>query len=115
MSKVKMPEQRYWRDADGDLNPRGYTPDEMEAYAAARVAEAMEASGWQPIATAPRDGTEFQTWLGFWEPRCRFKPDTETLEIWGRADYDMDDWVTVPHLTATHWRPLPEPPNTHPA
>ena len=43
MSKVKMPEQRYWRDVDGDLNPRGYTVEDMEAYASAKVAEALAA------------------------------------------------------------------------
>lgn len=50
---------------------------------------------WQPIDTAPRDGTSFQAWVvredtdfGFWEPRVRFNPDCEAFEIWGRTDYD---------------------------
>ncbi len=113
MSKVKMPELGEGRlyvispAYTGDV----LTAEAAEAYAAARVAEAMESSGWQPIKTAPRDGTEFQTWLGFWEPRCRFRPDSEGLEIWGRVDYDLDGWADASHLTATHWMPQPAAPS----
>ena len=73
---------------------------------------------WQPIETAPQDGTPFQVWvirnyeprLGFWEPNARFNPETGAFEIWGRADYDLEDYEVFSHLTATHWMPLPDPP-----
>lgn len=64
---------------------------------------------WQPIETAPRDGTEFQAWIGNWEPRCRFNEDG-TFQIWGRIDYDIEGWDYYPSAIATHWMPLPEPP-----
>lgn len=73
---------------------------------------------WQPIETAPKDGTEFQAWLilendklhGFWEPRCKYNEDG-ILGIWGRIDYDEEDWdYTYFQLVPTHWMPLPEPP-----
>lgn len=69
-------------------------------------------AAWLPIESAPKDGTEFQAWLnvGLWEPRCRFNPDSEAFEIWGRVDYDRDDWDACSHLTATHWMPLPAAP-----
>jgi hypothetical protein len=70
---------------------------------------------WRPIETAPKDGTEFQSWvkaskISFWEPRCRYNPSSEAFELWGRVDYDEDGWGCYPHLSPTHWRPLPSPP-----
>jgi hypothetical protein len=63
---------------------------------------------WRDIATAPRDGTEFQGWIGQWEPRCRFNPETEAFETWGRVDYDENGWEVSD--VATHWMPLPSAP-----
>ena len=71
---------------------------------------------WQPIETAPKDGTEFQAWVthgrdqkGFWEPKCRYS-EHGAFEMWGRVDYDCDGWDTYPGHTPTHWMPLPAPP-----
>lgn len=69
---------------------------------------------WQPIETAPKDGTEFQAWVltmgnGFWEPRCRFD-ENECFQIWDRVDYDTDGWAVYPNLDPTHWMPFPDPP-----
>lgn len=68
------------------------------------------AGGWQAIEGAPKGGVEFQAWVGHWEPRCRFDPDTEAFEIWGRTDYDQDGWDIYMHLKPTHFMPQPEPP-----
>ena len=70
---------------------------------------------WQPISTAPKDGTEFQAWVlngpgpGFWDPRARFDADG-AFQLWGRVDYDEDGWDCHPGWTPTHWQPLPAPP-----
>lgn len=64
----------------------------------------------------PKDGTEFQGWvlngmnIGFWEPRCRFHPETGGLELWGRIGYDEDGWDSSIHWTLTHWQPQPVSP-----
>lgn len=99
----------------------GNTKKEQEMYAAGirtgeenakHNAAIRAAADWLPIESAPKDGTEFQAWLhvGLWEPRCRFNPASEALEIWGRVDYDRDDWGASGHLTATHWMPQPAAP-----
>ncbi|CUJ22084.1 hypothetical protein [Achromobacter xylosoxidans] len=103
----------------------GNTEKEQEMYAAGlEMGEAnaknnaaiRAATGWLPIESAPKDGTEFQAWLniGLWEPRCRFNPDSEAFEIWGRVDYDRDDWDACGHLAATHWMPRPAAPGAAP-
>ena len=76
-------------------------------------------SGWQPIDSAPSDGSEFQAWLtsryhpaGWWEPRCQFNNDG-AFEVWQRTDYDREAFDTV-DATPTHWMPPPAPPEVKP-
>jgi hypothetical protein len=79
------------------------------------------AGGWQPIETAPRDGTLIDLWgsckdsVGRWEgrfPNCH----------WGKVSdrcgghftwMDDEDWGMDSEAYGaiiTHWMPLPEPP-----
>ena len=74
---------------------------------------------WQPIETAPKDGTEFQAWIvrdggiGFWAPECCFNEHGQ-FGVWGRVDYDEDGWdYGLTHLTPTHWMPRPNPPEEY--
>lgn len=64
---------------------------------------------WQPIETAPRDGTEFL---------C-FKRSIKTIVVCTWLDEDHPDcdgdaphvtWDHSPLFDATHWAPLPPPP-----
>ena len=87
--------------------------------------------GWQPIETAPRDGTSVllftachgitQAWFsaGEWEEHYEYGPQYNG-PVWVCADDafqieveemgpDVDD---MHHGTATHWQPLPPPPET---
>ncbi len=78
---------------------------------------------WQPIETAPRDGTEFDAWVV--EPHGSYRV---TGVKWGKGDYflmsdapcfleyrALDDepwryrWQEC-ERNLTHWMPLPEPP-----
>lgn len=79
--------------------------------------------GWQPIETAPRDGTPFLAWCDAWQGEIngieyrKFaavisgKPgssDRDGNKVWWPGDGDAYAvWVR-----ATHWQPLPTPPTT---
>lgn len=81
--------------------------------------------GWQPIETAPKDGTHF---LCRWKPPGADRPETiiafwNTDTIWngfhGVNTQSGDGSRSISSLTfgfgggtlyATHWRPLPTPP-----
>lgn len=67
---------------------------------------------WMPIDTAPKDGKPFQAWIDKygWKPNCRYNPDSEAFELWGRVDYDQDGWDVYPHMVPTHWMPIPSRP-----
>jgi len=62
---------------------------------------------WQPIETAPKDGTfvllsghELPVWQGSWVGRVGRYP----INGWTRFNSVDIDW------SPTHWMPLPEPP-----
>ncbi|AHD10043.1 DUF551 domain-containing protein [Phaeobacter gallaeciensis] len=73
---------------------------------------------WQPIETAPKDGTEI---LAVYVPSGKFSPDFSIVEWDGKswvgkcdgyrsieAQSDFHTNYHEPFLT--HWMPLPEPP-----
>jgi Lar family restriction alleviation protein len=69
------------------------------------IAAWNQRSAWQPIETAPGDGTEIFAWDG--------KGVKVAWCYEGRWIYD--DEMESPYLThwhPTHWQPLPQPPNT---
>jgi hypothetical protein len=66
-------------------------------------------NGWQPIETAPKDGTPF---LCFHHD-TEFSPPTSIDLIWYEPSiktYTMDGDNEVPFAGITHWMPLPPPP-----
>ena len=88
---------------------------------------------WQPIETAPKDGTEIDLWMvdedghGFRIPDAFWVTNEPYRDGWMAANqgYDGDSgWAEVPRYTnkrgkeiwtlATHWMPKPEPPDAKP-
>lgn len=60
--------------------------------------------GWQPIETAPKDGT----WILIWGEQWSGAPIPDV------GHWDDDDWRDDEHTVlafATHWMPLPAPPS----
>lgn len=58
-------------------------------------------SEWQPIETAPRDGTHFLT----------YRPD-RIQEAWWKSDSELGGFgfTYAGYSFPTHWMPLPKPP-----
>lgn len=81
-----------------DENPERATPAEARS----------EQAGWQPFATAPRDGKPFLTFT----PDDTFSAITGIEVMWFDSQlglvYGPD--CSEPVFKPTHWRPLPQPP-----
>lgn len=83
------------------------------------------ANGWQPIETAPKDGTEILGWredcgvlLIRWTSCSEFLTDSE-LDKMDEGTAYREDWFCADFVQGarlegeeapTHWLPLPEPP-----
>jgi hypothetical protein len=72
------------------------------------IAELEARTTWQPIETAPKDGTHFLALRSYME---------ETIdEVWyhddvmGNFELGGTNWFYPPDGFPTHWMPLPEPP-----
>ena len=66
------------------------------------VDQGEEMSEWQPIETAPRDGTEILLFA-----RGPYKDDYRGVGQWSGQ---RNDWFWNFAIRPTHWMPLPEPP-----
>lgn len=62
---------------------------------------------WQPIETAPKDGTGF---LAFWGKDTALDERSFGVVVFVSGEYrNTDDYGTT-YGKPTHWMPLPEPP-----
>lgn len=80
-------------------NPEFITVQALHREAISIVERELPESQWQPIETAPKDGSEFLSWseLSQWVTHW-----DEKSKIWKSGEgYG---------LKPTHWMPLPEPP-----
>ena len=79
----------------------------MDAVQIAEEANARaDAATWQPIETAPKDGT----YVLLYEPR----DDDHAIEV---GFYECETWYGMDHIYSiypTHWMPLPKPPEQTP-
>lgn len=94
---------------EGDpTDKRGQIRAALLAAAAARPAQ----DGWQPIETAPKDGTPVLLWIEFFcasgGPMEGVRPMMATC--WNHGDGWYGGPSQVPGFSPTHWRPLPAPP-----
>lgn len=71
---------------------------------------------WQPIETAPTDGTSVITWNGEYVTEGAFinRRDDDGHTGWCRAEFTrggiLYDLNNVMEPAPTHWMPMPEPP-----
>jgi len=98
----------------------GYAPSpdaakaEVEAHHKACIRSALEpvkASPWQPIETAPKDGSKIDLWAKFEKSGWRRVPDAhwnEAIGDWQLGNFNAADYMVRPEIT--HWMPLPPTP-----
>lgn len=76
----------------------------------------VEMSEWQPINTAPRDGTLIDIWATGRCPDCFWEEcDGEDFMLSGwrqRYAESPGNSFSIDDLEPTHWMPLPQPPST---
>lgn len=66
-------------------------------------------TGWNPIATAPRDGRPILAWDPYYLMRC-VRPDTTSGSWLTDLPYGFERGEREMRVEPTHWMPLPEPP-----
>ena len=84
-----------------------------------RAAEKLKAMQWQPIETAPKDGTPILSRLGpfvyivFWSDDKKLKSPIPWWEM-GSAEWENNKWIGYHEeyyaASPTHWMALPEGP-----
>jgi len=79
--------------------------ERMDAIAKALLAE-RQCRRWQPIETAPKDGTEIMCALYLWNDES--KGYGYELVSWDGEEWCSEDNAIYP---PTHWMPLPSPPS----
>lgn len=111
-----------WPVKDRGIQHFTITQDDAKAKAAIRRGEAVEplyahpphssiptVTGWQPIETAPKDGTEII--IGHdkkgWRTVARWLDDGEGFFEVNNDPSDSWGWGS---MMPTHWQPLPSPP-----
>jgi hypothetical protein len=101
---------------DGEFTPY-YGARQMRdllaaAASLAALAQAPVAQGWQPIETAPKDGTEVLLWL---QPPYNSIEKARWFDLWGNWQIgefpeDSDEYCGIGSALPTHWMPIPTPP-----
>jgi hypothetical protein len=67
-------------------------------------------TGWQPVETAPKDGTVIDLWLPDGRaPACRWGRNGWQIEF-AEMPGSFESLVAARGDAATHWMPLPEGP-----
>ena len=92
----------------------------------------MDKQEWQPIETAPKDGTSVLLYIphricegwfskGEWSEDTPISPAEYSGEVWVCCDDEFQVEVELGpdgfecHFPITHWMPLPEPPKEGPS
>lgn len=99
-------------EAARDAERRSMITHELHV-AIARYYAAQAVCGWQPIETAPKDGTLADLWCV--SKNISVGPERVTdcwysYDGWWRSDERGDRYGRSGVFNATHWRPLPDAP-----
>lgn len=100
--------------------------DHMRGVLLSLIARIRADAEWQPIETAPKDGTPVDLWLlatgendvEFYSPTASNREGRSADWRWEKRGPNRANWYPLggfsyplgPEVKATHWRPLPAPP-----
>ena len=87
------------------INAHGPINKEWIGSAAKRIVNAIEKNVWQPINTAPRDGSIILVY-GSFEGMSK----TIGKAFWIYSNWELLGDCAGSTFNATHWQPLPKPP-----
>jgi hypothetical protein len=106
--KAALDVQETYRFGDPPLYRHLLTTFNIERLIELAIAEEREACGWQPIETAPKDGTVIDLWCG----GERYADCQWYKNEWREYRYDdFDSLALLPvERLPTHWMPLPTAP-----
>ena len=79
--------------------------DDVRVWLVERIEELEARNQWQPISTAPKDGTWVDLFDGIRRTNCFYEGDK-----WKRVDRFHKGIRHTTSFNPTHWMPLPEPP-----
>lgn len=87
-------------------------PSRLMSWICARYAEARQASAWQTIESAPKDGTKVDLWAKTWAPAFdRFEYRRFADCWWWKGDSlgnSSPQWMELSKdWRPTHWMPIP--------
>lgn len=96
------------------LNPKCWTP--LYTHPAPAIP-----AGWQPIETAPKDGTKVLIvndegvmavahYIEQWDERYEFVRKAKDGDVYRTVREECGYWNTDTAYCPTHWMPLPQPP-----
>jgi len=99
LEKIKEMSKKQRPDSFVILMHEAETIRSVTKKALATLDRVIEGDGWLPIESAPRDGTRILVWAG----------GNQFVAYYHRS---RSDWFIVANVpvSATHWRPLPTPP-----
>ena len=65
---------------------------------------------WQPISTAPKDGTRILVWNGSYASAVVYAHNLYKNEDGWWLEDDGEQWDAFLYSEPTHWMPMPNPP-----
>jgi hypothetical protein len=120
--RPRLESEAVTRDDLIELIKSGYALDVSAETIVDKLLAAQQDGGWQPIETAPKDGTWVDLWVRDWNdngkriPFCIWDDDKWLTSVfpndYGPLSECVNTFVKDDEWKPTHWRPIPAPPQT---
>lgn len=116
MTKLTDDELLAWLNAQVDVAAKTASRSWSQfAQLEGRLRELLAAQEWQPIESAPRDGTRILIWPKLMQPRAALnfvREKRAVIGYWHTPGNSEKPGMWIGAGSPTHWRRLPPPPKT---